>query len=150
MTAPIRLPQPGYGGKPDRVNPFADIAAAWRSTRPEFLESLKADEPTANPFDDLAAHVAEEAHRHRDILARNEAGRVRDAGAPSAGDQLVAGAKDVWQAIRHPVETVKGMANSAAHDIRLSAGERIPRAGEIVGAPADLSAEEWAKRPRRC
>lgn len=134
MTAPYTLPP-----QKKARNPFDD------------LPDLAPQATGVNPFDslpDLAPAAAEKA-RHEKILHDNELGRRRDETENGGvGDQVASGLKDVYAAVRHPIETVKGMAKSAARDIRISAGERIPRTGEIGGVPSDLTPEETKDLPK--
>lgn len=121
MTAPFRLPSAGAPR-----NPFDDIpdeaAAPARPAQQNPFDETPVAKASGNPFDaipDLGARDLER-ERHRAILARNEAGRQHDAdvaNAESFSSQLKAGGRDVVEAIKHPIETVKGMAAHAAQDV---------------------------------
>jgi hypothetical protein len=115
---PQTLPDQGTRGK--RRNPFDD------------LPDVPAPTSGGNPFDTLddptdhAAQLRAEVRRqHQAILDRNEAGKARDrdeAEADSFVGQLRAGGRDVVEAVRHPWETVKGMAGHAAADAVVAVG----------------------------
>jgi hypothetical protein len=137
MMAPLTLPQAGGARK---ENPFADLARA-----------VQGGQAAPNPFADLAAQHESESNRHAAILARNEAGRARDlaeSATPTLAEQIKGGARSALEAVKHPVETVQGMARSAAEDL-LTTG-RLMETSESQGTdqPSPVTPELLERGPR--
>lgn len=130
MTAPFRVPPAGRRSN----SPPADA-----------LGDLDDIAPT-DPFADLQDIAKPRPLSSARILARNDAGRLRDAAeaGPGPWDQVKAGARSAYEGIRHPLSTLKGMASHAVEDLGTVASAM--NAG--MGQPSDLTPARAGEVPR--
>jgi hypothetical protein len=129
VTAPYRVPQSGRSSN-SPGDPFADLG----------------DIAPHDPLGDLQDIATPRHSSSTEILARNEAGRLRDAAAaePGAWDQVKEGVRSAYQGVRHLPSTVKGMATHAVEDL----GTVASAMDAGMGQPSDLTPARAEEVPR--